>query len=47
MYGMTGDDGRQRIGEFLEGIRGTRFDEEGAVPVTMSAGLAVYPSGRP
>jgi diguanylate cyclase (GGDEF)-like protein len=44
MYGMSADDGRQRIGEFLEGIRGTRFDEDGAVPVTMSAGLAEYPS---
>jgi diguanylate cyclase (GGDEF)-like protein len=44
MYGMSGDDGRQRIGEFLEGIRATRFDADGAVPVTMSAGLAEYPT---
>jgi diguanylate cyclase (GGDEF)-like protein len=44
MYGMSGDDGRQRIGEFLEGIRGTRFDDSGEVSVTMSAGLAEYPT---
>ena len=44
MYGMSADDGRARIGDFLEQIRGTRFDEDGAVPVTMSAGLAEYPS---
>jgi diguanylate cyclase (GGDEF)-like protein len=43
MYGMSAENGRQRIGEFLEGIRGTSFDEDGAVPVTMSAGLAEFP----
>jgi diguanylate cyclase (GGDEF)-like protein len=44
MYGMSANDGRQRIGEFLEGIRGTRFDERGVVPATMSVGLAEYPN---
>jgi diguanylate cyclase (GGDEF)-like protein len=44
MYGMSGADGRQRVGEFVEGIRGIRFDDVGEAPVTMSAGLAEYPS---
>jgi diguanylate cyclase (GGDEF)-like protein len=44
MYGMSGEDGRQRIGEFLEEIRRSRFDQDGAVPVTMSAGLAECPT---
>jgi diguanylate cyclase (GGDEF)-like protein len=43
MYGMSADDGRHRIGEFLEGLRGARFDEDGAVAVSMSAGVAEYP----
>jgi hypothetical protein len=37
---MSGDDVRHRIGEFLEEIRGDRFDGAGGVTVTMTAGIA-------
>jgi diguanylate cyclase (GGDEF)-like protein len=42
MYGMAGDDGRERLGRFLEELRGAPIAE--GVAVTMSAGLAQFPA---
>lgn len=44
MYGMSGNDGRQRLAELLEQIRDARFGPHGAVGATLSAGLAEYPT---
>lgn len=43
LYGMSGDDGRERVGRFLEDARALRFGARGEVAVTLSAGLAEYP----
>jgi diguanylate cyclase (GGDEF)-like protein len=42
MYGMAGEDGRERLGRFLEELRGAPIAE--GVEVTMSAGLAEFPA---
>jgi len=44
MYGMSGNDGHQKVGEFLKLIRRASFAEDAAVRVTMSAGLAECPT---
>jgi diguanylate cyclase (GGDEF)-like protein len=41
MYGMAGVDGRERLGRFLEELRGAPIAD--GVEVTMSAGLAQFP----
>jgi diguanylate cyclase (GGDEF)-like protein len=43
MYGMSSDDGRHRIGDFLEEIRDTSFGDGRTAQVSTSAGLAEYP----
>ncbi len=42
MYGMTDADGRQRLGDFVEAMRGRRF-YDGRIGVTLSAGVAQFP----
>jgi diguanylate cyclase (GGDEF)-like protein len=42
MYGMSGADGRQRVGDFIEAVRGKRF-HGGRIAVTLSGGVAEYP----
>ena len=43
MYGMSGRDGLQRIGDFVESVRGRRLGAAAGAAVTLSAGLAEYP----
>jgi len=43
MYGMTTVDARQRLGDFVELVRGQRF-HQGRIAITLSAGVAQYPA---
>lgn len=45
MYGMSISDGRQRMGQCVEQVRGTAYDAgEHSSSVTISAGLAAFPA---
>ena len=41
MYGMATADARQRLGDFIEEVRGHRF-HDGRIAITLSAGVAQY-----
>lgn len=43
IYGMSGEDGRKRVADLLEGVRAQRFGGAASRAVTLSSGLARYP----
>jgi diguanylate cyclase (GGDEF)-like protein len=44
MYGMARQDGQRRVSELLELVAGGRFGDGNAIRVTLSGGLAEYPT---